>query len=70
MGLKQQLTDLESVLPKPAVLSRAKYRGAPYKGYEDALDALVCAWVALQFFKGTCYAYGDKTSCIWIPGKR
>ncbi len=69
MGLKQQLTVPETVLPKPAGLSRAKYRGAPYKGYEDALDAVVCAWVALQFFEGACNAYGDETSCIWIPGR-
>ncbi len=66
-GLKKQLTGLEGVLPKPAGLSRANYRGAPYKGYEDALDALVCAWVALQFLKKDCIGYGDKTSCIWIP---
>jgi len=43
MGLEEHLTDLNGILPNPAVLSRAKYRGAPYKGYEDALDALVCA---------------------------
>ena len=68
MGLEEHLTDLESVLPKPVVLSQAKYYVAPYKGYEDALDALVCAWVALQFFKENCNAYGDETSCIWIQG--
>ncbi|MDA2934245.1 DUF429 domain-containing protein [Acidobacteria bacterium AH-259-D05] len=69
-GLNEQVTDLENVLPKPVALSKAKHRGAPYKGYEDALDAVVCAWVGIQFLKGNCNAYGDKTSCIWIPRRR
>ncbi len=70
VALERQFRGLKSVLPKPVVLSKAKYRGAPYKGYEDALDALVCAWVALEFKKGNCKAYGDEKSCIWIPGRR
>jgi predicted RNase H-like nuclease len=37
------------------------------KGVEDALDALVCAWVATQFLSGNCDAYGDDTAAIWIP---
>ena len=41
--------------------------GACYKGYEDALDAVVCAWVGAEFIKERCEGYGDKVSCIWIP---
>ena len=37
------------------------------KGVEDALDALVCAWVATEFLADNCDAYGDDTAAIWIP---
>lgn len=37
------------------------------KRYEDALDALVCGWVALEFLRGHARAYGDGTATIWVP---
>ena len=37
------------------------------KRYEDALDALVCGWVAMQFAQGNAIAYGDATAAVWIP---
>lgn len=37
------------------------------KRYEDALDALVCGWVALEFLHGHARAYGDGTATIWVP---
>lgn len=37
------------------------------KGYEDALDAVVCAWIACEFLAGRCAAYGDEKSAIWLP---
>jgi predicted RNase H-like nuclease len=37
------------------------------KCYEDALDALVCAWVAIQYISGFATAYGDDTAAIWVP---
>lgn len=41
---------------------------ASLKRYEDALDALVCAWIGIQFFKETARAYGDRSGAIWGPG--
>jgi predicted RNase H-like nuclease len=40
---------------------------AHLKRYEDALDALSCAWVATRCIEGTAAAYGDETSAIWVP---
>ena len=37
------------------------------KRYEDALDALVCGWVATQFSMGKAIAYGDATGAVWVP---
>ena len=37
------------------------------KRYEDALDALSCAWVATRFIGGTAVAYGDDSAAIWVP---
>ncbi|MBI1874663.1 MAG: DUF429 domain-containing protein [Acidobacteria bacterium] len=40
---------------------------ATLKRYEDALDALVCGWVAVQFTAGNAAAYGDATAAVWVP---
>lgn len=37
------------------------------KRYEDGLDAIVCAWVGLQFLHGRADALGDETGAIWTP---
>jgi predicted RNase H-like nuclease len=50
-------------LPTPAAVRRLSH----LKPYEDALDALSCAWVATQCVEGTATPYGDETSAIWVP---
>ena len=37
------------------------------KRYEDALDALVCAWVGTSYLEGRADHYGDADAAIWIP---
>jgi hypothetical protein len=37
------------------------------KRHEDALDALVSAWVATEFLGGRARAYGDADVAIWTP---
>ncbi|NJD36726.1 MAG: DUF429 domain-containing protein [Geobacter sp.] len=39
------------------------------KPYEDALDALICAWVGICCLEGKAKAYGDHQSAIWVPDK-
>ena len=37
------------------------------KRYEDALDALVSAWVGACYLAGHARPYGDNTAAIWCP---
>ncbi len=37
------------------------------KRYEDAVDALLCAWVGICYLEGTAVAFGDETAAIWCP---
>lgn len=48
-------------LPDPRPFARLKR-------YEDALDALICAWVGIQYLAGKTQALGDADSAIWTPG--
>lgn len=40
------------------------------KRYEDALDALIGAWVGVRYVAGDCSAFGDETAAIWVPEPR
>lgn len=44
--------------------------GYEMKATEDALDAVVCAWVAIQALEGRAIPYGDADSAIWIPSPK
>jgi len=38
---------------------------ARLKRYEDALDALICAWVGIEYLAGRTRAFGNADSAIW-----
>jgi predicted RNase H-like nuclease len=40
---------------------------ARLKRYEDALDAVVCAWVGLRFLQRRARCHGDETAAVWVP---
>jgi len=40
---------------------------AALKRYEDAVDALVCAWIGICYLEGNADASGDETAAIWCP---
>ena len=42
-------------------------KGAELKAYEDTLDAIVCAWVAICALEKRARPFGDEDSAIWIP---
>lgn len=44
-----------------------KSKGTVFKGIEDALDAVLCAFVGCEFLAGHAVAFGDQYSAIWIP---
>ena len=50
-------------LPTPTAVPSLSW----LKRYEDALDALVCGWVAAQFVQGNAMPYGDATAAVWVP---
>jgi len=37
------------------------------KRYEDALDALVSAWVGVEYIEQRAVAFGDARAAIWCP---
>lgn len=38
---------------------------AGLKRYEDAIDALICAWVGIEYLLGRATPYGDASGAIW-----
>jgi predicted RNase H-like nuclease len=51
-------------------LPRAAPAHGRMKRLEDALDALVCAWVGIEFLAGRARAYGDAEAAVWTPERR
>jgi predicted RNase H-like nuclease len=43
---------------------------ATVKACEDALDAVICAWVGICALEGAAVPFGDEDSSIWIPRRR
>lgn len=55
-------------IPKDLLPPSKKVNHLTYlKRYEDALDALVCAWVGARYLAGCATPYGDYTAAIWVP---
>lgn len=54
---------LPFVLPEPSRVGSL----TSLKRYEDGLDALVCAWVGMEYLRGRAVALGDEDSAIWCP---
>lgn len=63
-ALAETILGIELTLPADAASNTA------LKRYEDALDALVCAWVGIEYLAGRTTAYGDATAAIWTPHAR
>jgi predicted RNase H-like nuclease len=61
--LDARIEGVSAALPIPA----PDCRGCELKVFEDALDAVVCAWVGDFVLDGKAKAIGDETSAIWVP---
>ncbi|MQW88344.1 DUF429 domain-containing protein [Sinorhizobium saheli] len=61
--LNAEICGVKDALPLPPMDAR----GYELKAFEDALDAVVCAWVGACALTGRARAYGDKDSAIWVP---
>ena len=64
--LEQEIAGVAKALP--ALEINAK--GWQVKAYEDALDAIICAWVAICALEGSVTPFGDENSAIWVPRPR
>lgn len=64
--LETKISGTVAMLPMPP----AESRGWELKAFEDQLDAVVCAWVAIEVLEGKAAAYGDDVSAVWIPTSR
>ena len=61
--LEREIAGIAVALPTPVLQAKA----AEIKNYEDKLDAIVCAWVAISALEGRARPFGDENSAIWIP---
>jgi len=68
-GLDGVVEGVASAVPSAQELLAAagRRRGPILKGVEDALDAVVCAWVAHETLSGRSRAYGDDDAAIVVP---
>jgi len=62
-ALKKNIRNIELPLPRQSDVRHL----SELKRYEDAIDALVCAWVGIQYLLGRAKPFGDDTAAIWIP---
>jgi predicted RNase H-like nuclease len=62
-ALESRMQGVSAALPPPA----QDVRGWRLKAYEDKLDAVVCAAVAIACLDGHAKAFGDKNAAIWVP---
>jgi predicted RNase H-like nuclease len=62
-ALERRIEGVRAALPPP----RADARGWRLKAYDDKLDAVVCASIAIACLDGKASGWGDADSAIWIP---
>ena len=57
-ALAAQITGTPSRIPSTSTL-------AELKRHEDAMDALLCAWLGTRYLAGRARAHGDDTAAVW-----
>lgn len=60
-ALRKEIDGIPSIVPS-GVASLSSL-----KRFEDALDALVCGWIGIQFTRDRARPYGDDTAAVWVP---
>jgi predicted RNase H-like nuclease len=64
-ALDNEIAGVAEALPPPG--PGPDVRGWALKAYEDKLDAVICAYVAIAALDGRAKPYGDQDSAIWVP---
>jgi predicted RNase H-like nuclease len=62
-ALERRLGKLPLELPREGTVGKL----SRLKPYEDALDALVSAWMGLEYLAGRATALGDAHAAVWCP---
>jgi predicted RNase H-like nuclease len=62
-GLKAEMDVFELPLPPLNTVTTQRM----LKRFEDALDAVICAWVGTRYIGKKALAFGDSTAAIWCP---
>jgi len=44
-----------------------KHKQSQLKGYEDALDSVICALTGIDFIVGNVVGFGNEKGTIWVP---
>lgn len=65
-ALAEEIVGVTSLVPTANAVHRLG-SAARLKGLEDCLDALVCAWIGYQCWRGHARPYGSKEAAIWLP---
>lgn len=60
--LHQHIDNIDFRLPDP---QNCTFQSL--KHFEDALDSLICAWVATRYLAGDAVPLGDDRAAIWVP---
>lgn len=63
--LEHEIAGVADALGKPD----SESSGTALKAYEDMLDAIACAWIAICALNGQATPFGDSKSAIWVPAK-
>ena len=67
-SMEPRIEGVRAALPPPwAHRPAAHVPGWRLKAYEDKLDAVVCAAVAIAALHGKAEPYGDEDAAIWVP---
>ena len=65
-ALSQEVRDITLELPAPSSMGSV----LGLKPFEDVMDAIVCAWVGVEYLRKNAKPYGDDTAAIWVPESR
>lgn len=62
-ALEKEVAGVSAMFPVP------QHTAATWelKAFEDALDAVICAWVGICVLENRAIPYGDDDAAIWIP---
>ena len=64
-ALRAVIADVTVELPASSSLDTMP--ASELKRYEDAIDALICAWIGVTYLEGRATAFGDEQAAIWLP---